>query len=89
MRHLVIWVIEVRARRNVADHSDVHICRAVKQFMSVRWSLVMTVREMFHPSMGKSVGRNSIVSVATRYELDGLRIKSRCGRDFSLLSRTS
>jgi hypothetical protein len=33
------------------------------------------------------VGRDSVVSVATRYGLDGPGIKSRCGRDFLHPSR--
>jgi hypothetical protein len=28
------------------------------------------------------VGWDSVVGIATRYELDGPRIESRCGRDF-------
>ena len=33
------------------------------------------------------VGRNSSVSIATRYGLDGPGIESRCGQDFPHLSR--
>ena len=42
--------------RNAADHSDVRACRTVIQFTRVKCLLVMTAREMFHPSMGKSGG---------------------------------
>ena len=34
-----------------------------------------------------SVGRDSVVGIATRYELDGLGIESRWGRDFQHPSR--
>jgi hypothetical protein len=33
------------------------------------------------------VGRDSVVGIATRYELDGPRIESRWGRDFQHPSR--
>ena len=71
MRKLVVWVLDVRTRRNAADLSDVPAGRAVIQFMMVGCLLVMTAREMFHPLKRKSVGRSSIVCVATRYGLDG------------------
>ena len=37
--------------------------------------------------LSNSVGRDSIVGVATRYELDSPAIESRCGRDFTHPSR--
>jgi hypothetical protein len=56
MRKLVIWAIEVRARRNAADHSDVRTCRTAIQFMRVKCLLVMTVREKFSPFNGEKWG---------------------------------
>ena len=36
---------------------------------------------------GECVGRDSAVGIATRYEMDGPGMESRCGRDFQHPSR--
>jgi hypothetical protein len=43
--------------------------------------------EMFADKSDVKVGRDSVVGIVTRYELDGPGIESRWGRDFSHLSR--
>ena len=40
-----------------------------------------------HPVYGYSVGRDSVVGITTRYELDGPGIESRWGKDFPQPSR--
>jgi hypothetical protein len=44
---------------------------------------------LFYYLLGVVGGRDSVVGIATRYELDGTGIESRWGRDFQHPSRTA
>ena len=54
---------------------------------NVMWTASEDPCQHFSSYNGNSVGRDSSVGIATRYRLDGTRIKSWWGRDFPHLSR--
>jgi hypothetical protein len=57
--------------------------------MSIITSVHFVIIQKINWNLIKLVGRDSSVGMATRYGLDGPRIESRWGRDFSHPSRSA
>ena len=94
MVHMMTMYLSVRQQQRLQlEHSHTRFAALVvsgtdTSVCCVKYVRSVTVSDIFLALyLSNTLDRNSVVGAATRYGLNGPRIESRCGRDFSHPSR--